>query len=163
MKWVSQLNEYDVEIRYRHGPKNKPADFLSRLPEEVSAMMSPESGATLALGYGGLNLTQEQCKDDNCHLALLVLQGTVSDDRIPESNQAAVKQLVKECTVSQASGCLIQKYDSALRFVVPVHLRTKVLEQCHDSITGGHLSVEKTLGKVLLRPPPRCRQLGSVL
>lgn len=47
---------------------------------------------------------------------------------------------------------MIQKLkegDSSVCFIVFAHLRPKVLEQCHDSVTGGHFFMEKTIGKVL--------------
>lgn len=65
MKWVSQVNEFDVDIQYRPGASNQPADFLSRLPaqEATLANVTADVWACLALGFGGFDLRAEQRKD----------------------------------------------------------------------------------------------------
>lgn len=41
--------------------------------------------------------------------------------------------------------------DFTLNLVVPKELQTLVLEQLHNSVTGGHLGIKKTLSRVQSR------------
>ena len=152
MKWLAQLSEFDYTIHYRSGPKNKPADFLSWLPSSkaVQAVTSVAAvtWACCALGVG--NLRMEQHRDPVANTVIRVVEETKCVDNIAKAMLTPVKQLLRLCSIESSGGCLVSLADTN-KYFVPSPVRMTVLEQCHDSVTGGHLSFMKTLGKVSQR------------
>ena len=89
----------------------------------------------------------EQRKHPEANTVIRVLEGTKCVDDIAKSMLAPVKQLLKVHTTKFSSSCLVSSADT-IKYLVTCHFRMKVLEQCYDSVIGGHLSFIKILGKV---------------
>lgn len=123
-RWVEYLQQFAAKITYVKGSKNL-ADALSRRPDHIALNAL---NATAAVG------------DD---LLALIREGYKSDARY--SDQKFLKQL----SFDEHR----QLYFCQDRVAVPddLQLKQKILQECHDAVTSGHLGLDRTLYSVCQR------------
>lgn len=84
-------------------------------------------------------------KKDHCLSQVFeILQGSPKDTHTSEA-----KKLAKQCDYNEFTGCLYYFKDVTSKLVVPGALRKMVITEAHDSVTGGHQGIAKTLDKIL--------------
>jgi hypothetical protein len=152
MRWIQKLAEFDVQIFYRPGKKNGPADFLSRmdpLPNSTlmydSATTSARISALYQLKYGARTadfFRKEQFKDPQ-------LRQVFDCKNEQENVPADIAALAKKYRVCNRTGCLIHCNEEGIqRFVVPEQLKSQILEESHDTPWSAHLGVSRTVEKI---------------
>lgn len=120
-KWRLQLAEYDKEIVYRKGSENANADALSR----IEAFCVEKND----------NMVDLQREDEQ----LKKIFGKL--DEKGKYNRYFVKNNV-----------LYKKYDKyPAKLMVPQKLVAKILQSCHEELSGGHLGLKRTYGKIRQR------------
>ncbi|GBM65989.1 Transposon Ty3-G Gag-Pol polyprotein [Araneus ventricosus] len=116
-RWIQRLQEYDIEIQHRKGTSHGNADALSRRP------------------------CKESCK--HC---------TNAEKKFGMETDISVKVLTTEMPGLQ-DGVLYRKWESddgsscRWQLILPKSRIQEVLRETHDSASGGHFGVVKTLSK----------------
>ena len=123
-KWALELQAFSFEIEYRKGKLNVMADALSRQPAEVLNRVVAEAEA----GCQWLNRQLEEVAANPAQYPEYVVENGQLYRHLPSLTDYGDEVSWKLCV---ASG-----------------LRDRVLMECHDNPTGGHLGARKTLAKV---------------
>ncbi|CAM8883170.1 unnamed protein product [Rhodiola kirilowii] len=126
-KWVSKLLGFDFEIAYQPGRDNGPADALSRLPTLMPPQMCAISTPTLGI-------------------LKAMRQFIVSNPAAQSLFQDIINQPDSKLHYSTRDGLILFKN----RLYVPPDsaLQTLILHEFHNSPTGGHAGVQRTLARV---------------
>ena len=155
VRWMLQLQEFNLEFKYRTGASNANADFLSRITnekdkptkkddirEEKKTKIDESEHTVMPIFIKLPNLTnnidmrKEQDLDPDLRLLITkVAERSSSTDAI-DSHYEIEKGVLKYKTGEDAL------------YVVPEHQRKTLLFQYHDGILGGHLSTRKTLSRL---------------
>jgi hypothetical protein len=135
-RWVEFLQEFDLVIKYRSGKENIAADALSRRADhnikderEDQADKIPQR---VSYRLAGMVRLEESALLDEIKVA------TSKDENLQEAirdpNQFGYS--FQDGILKNQQGCIVIPEDR--------NLRTKLLQEVHDSPTGGHLGLEKT-------------------
>lgn len=171
-RWLERLQEYDFEVVHRRGESHKNADGLSRRlcetfgckyctkVEEKNAVENEKMIARIMLSREDLgNWRKEQEEDSDI---AIILRGKKEGIRPPRSELAAqsisaqLYWMYWDALVLQDE-ILYKKWEapnlksSFLQLIVPRKRVKEILEEVHDSPSGGHFGVNKTLEKVRKR------------
>ena len=153
-RWTDKLAEFDFTIEYVTGTSNIVADALSRRSDHVdttttttstdtttSITSTSSSGSTLPIS----NITAVSINSTNNELESKIIKAYKDDP--------FCTRILKQPTIYphfSVNNELIY-YDNN-RIVLPSQpdllLRTKILHECHDSPTAGHLGTDKTIDLV---------------
>src|SRR5665811_2228712 len=138
IRWSWKLQEWSPFIQYIKGRDNVVADFLSRnsipddtvIDQDAEYMYPPVSRCNLAL---------------TCNL---------DRDTIRKHQKSAQEEMQKDysspdCLVLQEITYKVKGTKTLP--VIPSSLVQQIISQFHDTLTGGHLGVEKTFGKIASR------------
>ena len=151
-RWGLSLQELDVHIHYRPGPKNSNADALSRCPtggsnerdDEVLrvAVVQPDMPPEKA---GDLSMAARQEQDPS----LAPLRRYLQDGNLPSDGRAA-KQLVSECPCFCLTDDVLYRVmkDGTLRLVPPADDRHVLFLEAHAGKFGGHLRDHKVYSQL---------------
>ena len=152
-RWISRLQEYSFELRYRPGSDNSVADCLSRVPERLQATPNfpldheilPEAmNAVSALVFVGdpKVLAQEQRNDPQI---AKVIVSILSGERLEQKDTllSRYRQIWHQLKLSE-EGVLLRRFKHKGIFVevpvVPPSQRSEFLEMGHGS---AHMGVER--------------------
>ena len=161
-RWLERLEEFQFEVVHRRGKTHCNADALSRL----SSHQSNDTSAVLPIATIALTavLRSRSHQDIRNHQLEDELIGPIFRAKID-----GVKPSVEDIT-----GCdpkyrkLVQIWDQLVlrdellwrlfenndntgciyQLVIPSSLKTEVLHDIHEGVLGGHLGVDKSLGKL---------------
>ena len=166
-RWKDVLADYDFDIVYVEGKANVVADGLSRRPDhqrqQVAAapigLHSSRRDATAAAVAGKELLLQaiELFTEDTIGPRLQISTATSLMADVFEASKKDAKYLqllkarrTRTDPIQEKQGLLWFKGD---RLYVPddLVLQTRILQECHDAPTGGHLGKDKTLEQVKRR------------
>lgn len=153
-RWISRLQEYNFQVRYKPGSDNKVADSLSRLPESFVPVFTeipshealPEAMEQVCalMFFGNLaELALEQQRDNTLGQVMRAIR---RGERLSSNESACVRfrQIWDQMFLSE-EGCLFRKFSlrglSVAVPVIPVSLRLQFLSECHGS---AHMGVQKT-------------------
>ena len=164
-RWLERLQEFDFEIVHRRGKRHTNADALSRLPCQQYGRDNHNSPASAVVATATLqppqDITTEGIRDAQLADVVLgpLLRGkeSATKPRIEQlggvsHSSRRLLQLWNQLTV--CDGVLCRQFEapdgssSVAQIVVPGALREEVLSDLHEGALGGHLSVDKTLGRL---------------
>ncbi|XP_070172331.1 protein NYNRIN-like [Polyergus mexicanus] len=167
-RWLERIQQYDFEIVHRKGKLHGNADGLSRRPcAEINCnycnkidLKKEEFVGRIVFGLENLgNWRKDQLEDPAIAKILL---GKEKDQR-PSWQEIVSENLFSKIYWSQwdslvlKNGVLFRKWESpnlqtsVFQIVVPQRRIRQILEEAHDSSSGGHFGVNKTLGKIRKR------------
>ena len=161
-RWLERLQEYDFTITHRPGKAHSNADALSRVPcrqcGRESSVGLPVAVIQPIAGHPASELQQQQGNDPTLKL---VLQAKDAGERpvagsLQHHSVEAQRLFQLWDQLEVRDGLLYRQYmdtsgasqGPALQYVVPRAQRTEIIRQLHSVDTGGHLGIEKTIGKL---------------
>lgn len=161
-RWKDVIANFDFDIEYIEGKKNVVADGLSRRvdhqPQHSSQLLQLVAGSQGVVQPSGVSLTPSEqnaspSKPRHCISAATSLLADVHEagDKDPAYRRwvrAAPKDLAKEQLRIEHS--FLYRGD---RLYIPADqaLQARILHECHDVPTSGHLGKDKTLELVKRR------------
>ena len=141
-RWIIILQEYLLDIHHIGGSANVVADALSCAPVGRAEETDPTEQLLAALQpgeYSSRDIALLQHADEDIRKIVLQLQGY----------QASPPNDTKPFTFYK--GVLYRRNDRRGRphlLVTPSILRKDVIAECHDTPSGGHQGIEKTMARV---------------
>jgi len=166
-RWLEQIQQYDFEIVHRKGNLHSNADGLSRRPcagDNCSYCNKQESKekeiiGRIILSSEQINWRREQMEDLLLRKFILAKeegnrpnwQEVISEDDTAKVYWSQWESLVIE------NGILCRKWEApnlkshVFQILVPRGRVKRVLEEAHDSFSGGHFGVNKTLDRIRKR------------
>ncbi|KAM8714816.1 hypothetical protein ACLKA7_001219 [Drosophila subpalustris] len=126
-RWALELQQYQFDIHYRRGKQNIVADALSRQPLEVILQMAQE-------------------EEPNCKwITRLTKRILEAPDRFPDFT-------IEGSQVYRHLGHRPEEEDYVpWKLCVAFDHRPRVLAECHDHPTAGHLGIRKTIARISQR------------
>ena len=137
-RWKDTFAEFNLTIEYVEGKHNVVADALSRRPDHA-----PDQQPTLmlALVHSHSHSTPTRI------LALTSLLADVMEASRTDPDYRSVlnRRRTRSDSFTERGGLLY--YDNGSRLVIPNQpaLRTRLMQECHDTPTAGHLGKDKTI------------------
>jgi len=171
-RWLEKLQEFDFEILHRKGITHRNADGLSRRECEESGCLfciKVEGKSAVASGvrvarmvFEGevLSSWQKDQQQDPCISVFLQAKKNGTGPPIVNMTSEEVSFRVYRSywdALVLKDGILFKEWrapnleTSVLQLVVPRNRVREVLEQAHDSPSGGHFGINKTLEKIRKR------------
>src|SRR5690554_5749813 len=167
-RWALKLQEFDMEVKYRPGIKNGNTDTLSRIDEDhrIRRIVTgrPSDNQLFYLKKKeripirvrwieeDRELLDEQRSDKDCGEIIDYLERKI----LPTKHEEATRVITEAATFEVINGLLYKKIttsknfnESQLRLAIPESMKKQVLQAHHNSITAGHLGINKTYGKLL--------------
>jgi hypothetical protein len=162
-RWRSELAEYDVNIVYKRGKELKNADYFSRNPicppdmrvkngqfyadaDEERTKFVPSLGAINAPVVlidpiaAITSITHKQSQCEQCTLLRQLVEHNVPPDEAPVHLTA----LAERCSIVDDTIVIADAIGGGrLVPIVPVALRTLLMQQAHNSDTSGHMRMPK--------------------
>ncbi|MDO9013470.1 MAG: RNase H-like domain-containing protein [Polynucleobacter sp.] len=137
-RWSMELQGYTFDIQYRKGSQHVNVDALSRAPVMIIGTITDQFALAQREDPDWspliLYLESGQLPEDQHHVAKLVAIG-------PKFSLDDTGRLMFCPTTA--------KHNS--RVVVPLQLKSAVLQEYHDDVTAGHLGIGKTYKKLVQR------------
>ena len=171
-RWLETLAEYNIEIEYQPGLKHHNADALSRgpctqcglsddiLPPVNSCSASSTLYQTFIPSWAPREIQDFEKEDVNIYQMITWLQEKSVPLHFPKVASRALQTLwLQRKFLTLRDGILYRCWEDVpgggknkrLQLVLPHKMRTQVLEGLHNSRSGSHLGVMKTLQKVQYR------------
>lgn len=122
-RWAMELSQYDFEIKYRKGSENTVADALSRQPLQVFQITT----VTCTWYNNKMKEVQDKPGENPDYM--------VKGDRL-------YRHILHTLNFNDNDPA------EEWKICVPKDERTRVLNECHDLPTAGHLGVAKTLARL---------------
>ena len=171
-RWLEKLQEFEFEVEHRKGQTHRNADGLSRRSCEIigcqycariekkNAEENEKMVARIVLANENLEEWREAQRKDSSMLFLI--QGKESE-RKPLHSEIPVRDVSAQIYWSYwdslvlKDGILYKRWEapnlrtSFLQLVVPRDRIKGILQETHDSPSGGHFGINKTLEKIRKR------------
>jgi len=174
-RWSERLQQYDFEVCHRKGRMHGNADGLSRRPcletkckycSRVEVQIAQDSlrkeGTVGRLILGGDSTGEWRRKQLEDPVVSIFLKGKEQNYR-PNWEEVAEKGISSKIywthwdTLVAQNGVLYKKWEAPnlksyiMQLVVPQKCIKQILEEAHDTPSGGHFGVNKTLEKIRRR------------
>ena len=169
-RWITSLQEYDFSVEHRQGRSHNNADALSRCPynqdqqmqaipgEEEEDHGEPVMVATTSLRNVGITRAS-QLQDEDIGP---ILTAVANRKKIKEPELRGLSHESRH--LHEQWDSLVMKHgklwrraanedgtSATLQLIAPREYRSEILTELHDSPTGGHLGMEKMLGRLRQR------------
>ena len=138
-RWMGTLAEFDVRITHQRGKLNVVADALSRRPDHLLASLCLAARAAPGQNTTVLDVTP---------LVKQIAEAAAADQEFQAILKAASTVPNLSGYQVDSEGLLYYTAGGVDRLFIPSSLRTKFLEEAHDTIVSGHLGVTKTLERL---------------
>lgn len=151
IRWLLELQEYDIVVEYRPGAQNQDADALSRVNMELKELSDRE---VLTLEHQPLtqDISKAQAADVECRALLHALQTSELPKGLPAGLQARLqsnfKKLLTQLVVQDNVLYFRPDVDRPKLLYVPMSFRRQLLDAAHGSPMGGHAGAERTYSRV---------------
>lgn len=151
IRWISDLQEYDLEILYAPG-KTNPADPLSRLKPPEAALMYLDLASLMDDDCELVVPTYTHFEVFSASLAVLGVSRLQADERL--RNRIVAGYSRDPFYLSAANTERLEKKDGLFylhgRICVPHDLELKqfILRECHEAPYSGHQGIKRTLDAV---------------
>ncbi|GBM90048.1 Transposon Ty3-I Gag-Pol polyprotein, partial [Araneus ventricosus] len=151
-RWIQRLQEYDFEIQHRKGTSHGNADALSRRPCKESCKQCTNAEKK----FGMERDISAQLKDPAIKPILEKKLNSVdrpSWQEIAPESPATKRYWALWDSLHLKDGVLYRKWESddgnscRWQLILPKNRIPEVLRETHDSASGGHFGVMKTLSK----------------
>jgi hypothetical protein len=147
-RWVEYLQQFDLVINYRDGKDNVVADALSRRGDykrEAEAEDEKEKSASVPITprIEYRLATISRIDDGDPTLISDIIQATKNDESLQpilDDPHRYGYSITNDGILKNPQGLIVVPNDRALR--------TKILHEIHDTPTGGHRGIEKTINKL---------------
>ncbi|UYV83760.1 K02A2.6-like, partial [Cordylochernes scorpioides] len=170
-RWIQRLQEYDMEIQHRKGKSHGNADALSRRPCPVNCKHCSKAETQAELNIRQLSLAEELKLDEWSPEEMRKSQFEDADLRPvmnwlnAGTNRPAWEDVASCISITKSywslwdslefrGGVLYRKWESddgqhiEWKMILPQSRVPSVLKELHNSPSGGHFGIAKTLGKV---------------
>ena len=160
-RWLEKLQEYQFTIVHRPGLRHNNADALSRLPSrqcgrQAEDIIASISSPTVSGGYSSDELQQMQLDDKYLEGLLQAKESSQKPSQdYSRSQSLQYRRLYQQWDqLVVREGVLWRYYAqpdekmSWLQLIVPKSLRSDIVKEAHQGISGGHLGQEKTLNQI---------------
>ena len=159
--WGIIISGYNCSIEYVQGKKNTKADMLSRLHHTNDYETDLPGHDINVINSDRINVTQEVNKIDDHdydNLDIPTVDFDTATEQDKDTNLLKLKQSIIDKTANDSSlrthvvldNTLYYMTDKEanhyLRVVVPVHLQSIILKECHDG--SSHLGIDKTFDRI---------------
>ena len=147
-RWKDVIANFDFDIEYIEGATNVVADGLSRRPDHVQHSSQLLSLLRVDAAPEETTVTKSRISAVTSLLAD-IFEASKSDGAYTRLLKKSAAELKKEHL--HVKGGLV--YYRATRLYLPddLALRTRILHECHDAPTSGHLGKDKTIDQVKRR------------
>lgn len=135
-RWITALSQFDYTVIHKPGKLNVTADYLSRAVNTVNLVQHSVEPILYE------NIAEQQLTDDKCLKIKGMLESNISPN--PKTLKFFCEDNVLFCTHSNPK----HRWQSNKRILVPLNLRTKVMELHHDSPVAAHCGFGRTLSKI---------------
>ena len=135
LRWALLLSAYNYELRYREGSRNGNADALSRLPLDARTGEFSQklvSVAMMEMVKSPVTETEVRRSTRTDPILCVVLQRILEGGLDREMDESFKPYRRKGSELTTENGCVLW----GTRVVMPVALRSKVLEELHDVHPG---------------------------
>ena len=148
--WKDVIANFDFDIVYIEGKTNIVADGLSRRSDHVDASTSSSSSSSLgaaSLGVAHSSVESSTSSSHRCNAVTYLLADIHEAIRSDSSYQSRLKQSASALSKDDFTIVRSYLYYKSDRLVIPndAALRTRIIHECHDTPTSGHLGKDKTL------------------
>ena len=147
-RWALSMQEFDFAIVYRKSTENGNADALSRKHfHSVEAAAATSCSPNLFHLYQHSDPVVRQLHD-----SLLQSHTSPKGHKWHRHPLRRYRQIWSQLLIQD--GIVFRQYtpgptaDALLVPIVPTSLQTKILQQCHDAVSAGHVGPQKTAEKV---------------
>ncbi|XP_063215566.1 retrovirus-related Pol polyprotein from transposon 412 isoform X1 [Bacillus rossius redtenbacheri] len=171
-RWIEQIQQYDCKIEHRKGRIHSNADALSRRPCKVDCNHCKRAEKNEGIeDIRRTTITNGEDKWDNASLKSAQHQdpdlgpiiswmekgtGRPSWQEVSSDRKEVKAYWAQWDSLRLVDGLLMRAWESPngkvvkMQLLLPKSLVAEVLKEIHDGTSGGHLGVNKTLGKTRL-------------
>ena len=171
LKWILELEEYNITYHYRPGKLNVPADIMSRIDEPddepidwyVRKKSLWQLEKELEKTKNSTNRLEASDDDEKNVLSVVEIQtDEVGKEALTNAQllDPEIQNLLVKCHKNQKFSLqtdkdgtlfMVNQMTQSYRLVIPKCYRLHVLKACHDDLGGAHLGRAKTLNKIAQR------------
>ena len=172
LKWILELEEYNITYYYRPGKLNVPADIMSRIDEpddepidwyvRKKSLWQLEKELEKAKKNSTNRLEASDDDEKNVLSVVEIQTDEVGKEALTNAQllDPEIQNLLVKCHKNQKFSLqtdkdgtlfMVNQMTQAYRLVIPKCYRLYVLKACHDDLGGAHLGRAKTLNKIAQR------------
>ena len=160
IRWIQDLDEFNIQLHHVRGEDNTVADALSRRPDHSETLSDDEQslsdivkeqflnkfGAGQRVRAAAARAVEEEHEAEEAGIDVSPLLDEIRAgyDGDPECQRVCADPSRYQCTIEAR---LIKHGEQIVVPNLPA-LRTKLIAEVHDAPTGGHLGMDKTLRRV---------------